>query len=123
MRFRPFSLAILAGYSAFAFQAVFSAAVSQSDLLVTNGTSSASANTDVTFRGNFLTSAQNVLFSVMAVVTVGVFVILGYRLITAHGNPEEFKKAWIAIAYAAAGLAIIPASYAAVRILSGLNIS
>lgn len=106
-----------------ATKAAYAAAVSQNDLLVTNGTSSANANTDVTFRGGFLTSAQNLLFSIMAVVSVGVFVVLGYRLVTAHGNPEEFKKAWVSVAYAAVGLALIPAAYAAVKIVSGLNVS
>lgn len=51
-------------------------AVSRDAMLVDGGNSSANASTDVTFKGNFLTTAQNLMFSVMAIVTVGVFVFL-----------------------------------------------
>jgi hypothetical protein len=98
-------------------------AISQEAMLVEGGDASASAASDVTFRGNFLTSAQNLLFSFVAIVTVGVFVYLGFKLVSARGNEEEFKKTWVAISYAVVGLALIPAAYAIVRIMSGFNIS
>lgn len=97
-------------------------AVSKEAMLVDGGDASANASTDVTFKGNFLTSAQNLMFSVMAIVTVGVFVILGTKLFMARGNEEEFKKAWVALSYAVVGLALIPASFAIVRIVTGFNI-
>lgn len=97
-------------------------AVSKEAMLVDGGDASANASTDVTFKGNFLTSAQNLMFSVMAIVTVGVFVVLGTKLFMARGNEEEFKKAWVALSYAVVGLALIPASYAIVRIVTGVNI-
>ncbi|MFB0965609.1 MAG: hypothetical protein QMC36_08250 [Patescibacteria group bacterium] len=97
-------------------------AVSKEAMLVDGGDASANASTDVTFKGNFLASAQNLMFSVMAIVTVGVFVYLGTKLVMARGNEEEFKKAWVALSYAVVGLALIPASYAIVRIVTGVNI-
>ena len=51
------------------------------------------------------------------------FIYLGFRLFTARGNEEEFKKAWIALAYAAVGLAVVPLSYIAVKIVLGFTIS
>lgn len=98
-------------------------AVSREAMLVEGGDASANASTDVTFLGNFLTSAQNVLFAVMAIVTVAVFVFLGFKLVSARGNEEEFKKAWVSLSYAVVGLALIPASYAIIRIVTGFNIS
>lgn len=109
------------GLSVFALTQVL--AVSKDAMLVDGGNSSANASTDVTFKGNFLTTAQNLMFSVMAIVTVGVFVFLGVKLVMARGNEEEFKKAWVALSYAVVGLALIPAAYAIVRIVTGLNIN
>lgn len=109
------------GLSVFAISRV--GAVSKDAMLVDGGNASANGSTDVTFQGNFLTSAQSLMFSLMAIVSVGVFVFLGYKLMTAQGNEEEFKKAWVALTYAVIGLALIPASYAIVRIVSGVNIN
>lgn len=120
MKVRNFAKTALA-LSVFALSKV--SAISRDAMLVEGGNASASANTDVTFRGNFLVSAQNLLFSVVAIVTVGVFVYLGFKLVSARGNEEEFKKAWVAFTYAVVGLALIPAAYAIVRIISGFNIS
>lgn len=109
------------GLSVFAISRV--SAVSRDAMLVDGGNSSANASTDVTFKGNFLSTAQNLMFSVMAIVAVGVFVFLGVKLVMARGNEEEFKKAWVALSYAVVGLALIPAAYAIVRIVTGLNIN
>ncbi len=98
-------------------------AASREAMLVEGGLASANSSTDVTFVGNVLPSLQNLLFSIMAVVTVGVFVYLGFKLVSARGNEEEFKKAWIALTYAVVGLALIPASYAIIRIVTGFNIT
>lgn len=118
-RFAAASKSALA-LSVFALSRV--SAVSKEAMLVDGGDASANASTDVTFKGNFLASAQNLMFSVMAIVTVGVFVYLGTKLVMARGNEEEFKKAWVALSYAVVGLALIPASYAIVRIVTGVNI-
>jgi hypothetical protein len=109
------------GLTVFAISRV--SAVSKDAMLVDGGNSSANASTDVTFKGNFLSTAQNLMFSVMAIVTVGVFVFLGVKLVMARGNEEEFKKAWVALSYAVVGLALIPAAYAIVRIVTGFNIN
>lgn len=109
------------GLSVFAISRA--SAVSRDAMLVDGGDASANASTDVTFKGNFLSTAQNLMFSVMAIVAVGVFVFLGVKLVMARGNEEEFKKAWVALSYAVVGLALIPAAYAIVRIVTGLNIN
>lgn len=43
---------------------------------------------------------------------------MGFKLISARGNEEEFKKAWIALVYVVMGLTIPPLSYVAVRIVT-----
>lgn len=110
-------------FAAIAFQASAVHAISRGDMLVGGGDASANGSTGVTFRSGFLSSAQNFLFSMVAIVAVAVFVYLGFKLVSARGNEEEFKKAWVALTYAVVGLALIPASYAIVRILTGFNIS
>lgn len=115
------SFFFLVGLSAFVQNRAFAA--SREAMLVDGGLASANSSTDVTFVGSILPSLQNLLFSVMAIVTVGVFVYLGFKLVSARGNEEEFKKAWVALAYAVVGLALIPASYAIIRIVTGFNIT
>lgn len=58
----------------------------------------------------------------LAITAVGVFIYLGFRLFTARGNEEDFKKAWTALAYAVVGLAIVPLSYVAVKIVLGFTL-
>ncbi len=48
-------------------------------------------------------------------------IFIGFRLFTAKGDPEEFKKAWIALIYVVVGLTIAPLAYAVVRIVTGFN--
>lgn len=62
------------GLSVFAISRV--SAVSKDAMLVDGGDASANASTDVTFKGNFLSTAQNLMFSVMAIIAVAVFVFL-----------------------------------------------
>ena len=75
------------------------------------------------FGRNFLASGQSFLFGVLGVVAVGVFIYLGFKLFSAQGNEEEFKKAWKALVYAVIGLALIPASFAIVKVVTGFDIN
>ncbi len=78
-------------------------------------------NADVTFLHDLLPRAQEIAFSLVAIVAVGVFVWIAFRLFSARGNEEEFKKAWLSLVYAAVGIALVPAAYALVKIVTGLN--
>jgi len=49
-------------------------------------------------------------------------VVLGFKLITARGNPEEFKKALNTFIYAVVGIFIVSFAFAAVRLVAGLNL-
>jgi len=40
----------------------------------------------------------------------------------ARGNPEEFKKALMSFMYAVIGIFIVAFSWAAVRLIAGLNL-
>jgi hypothetical protein len=119
--FRIFLRVLPASLAAAAYSAA--SAISQYDLTVGGGNASASPDTGVTFKDTILPHVQSFAFTVVGVVAVGVFVWIGYRLVSAHGNEEEFKKAWVSLTYAVVGLALIPAAYAIVRIVSGLTVN
>ena len=57
----------------------------------------------------------------LGIITVSVFLYIGYMLFTAQGKEEDFKKAWTALVYAVIGLAVIPLAYIAVKIVTGFN--
>jgi hypothetical protein len=40
------------------------------------------------------------MIGLLGIITVSVFLFIGYHLFTAKGNEEDFKKAWIALVYA-----------------------
>ena len=63
----------------------------------------------------------DLIFSLLIVIWIGVFLYFGYRLVMARWNPEELKKVLIWFVYAIVWLAIIPLSYAIVRIVSSLS--
>lgn len=75
----------------------------------------------MTIQDNFLKTIQSYLLGAYVVVAIGSMVFIGYRLFTAKGDPEEFKKAWIALVYIVIGLTIAPLAYVAVRIVSGFS--
>lgn len=82
---------------------------------------------DVSWEGteivsSFFTGLQDTILSFMFVISIGVFLFIGFRLVVARGNPEEFKKAWMQFLYAVIGIAIVSLAYAAVTLVQGLNI-
>ncbi len=61
------------------------------------------------------------MLGLLGIVSVSVFLYIGYMLFTAQGKEEEFKKAWTALIYAVIGLAVIPLAYIAVKIVTGFT--
>ncbi|MDA9129317.1 pilin [Candidatus Gracilibacteria bacterium] len=83
--------------------------------------------------GNILSGDQTVLDRILAFIRDGIFELLfafalivflyiGFKLIIARGNPEEFKKTLNSFVYAVLGLFIIAFAWAAVRLVAGLSI-
>lgn len=62
------------------------------------------------------------MIGLLGIVSVSVFLYIGYNLFTAQGKEEEFKKAWVALVYAIIGLAVIPLAYIAVKIFTGFSL-
>ncbi len=90
-------------------------------LQVGGGDNSANSSTNVTFRDNFLKNIQVYMLGLLGIVSVSVFLYIGFMLFTAQGKEDEFKKAWTALIYAVIGLAVIPLAYIAVKIVTGFT--
>lgn len=71
-----------------------SAKVSKNDLLVGGGDNSALADTNVTIRENFLRVIGTYMIGLLGIVSVAVFLYLGFILFSANGHEDDFKKAW-----------------------------
>lgn len=65
--------------------------------------------------------AKDFLFSILAIVSIAVFVFYGFKLVVARWSEEEFKKALTGFLYVVIGLAIIPLAWWAVKIISTLK--
>lgn len=61
------------------------------------------------------------IFALMALIAIGMFLYIWAKLVVARWNPEEFKKALMAFLYAVIGIFIVAFSWAAVRLIAGLN--
>lgn len=99
----------------------YSRGVSRNMLQVGGGDNSANGSTQVTFRDNFLRNIQVYIMGLLGIVSVSVFLYIGYMLFTAQGKEEDFKNAWKALTYAVVGLAIIPLAYIVVKIVTGFT--
>lgn len=95
--------------------------VTQSLLQVSGGDNSANSSTNVTFREHFFKNIQIYFMGLLGIVSVSVFLYIGYMLFTAQGKEEEFKKAWTALIYAVIGLAVMPLAYIVVKIVTGFT--
>ena len=62
------------------------------------------------------------MIGMLGIVSVSVFLYLGYTLFTANGKEEDFKKAWKGLTYAVVGLAVIPLAYIVVKIVTGFTL-
>ena len=95
--------------------------VNQNDLLVAGGDTTV-AGTNVTLQGNFFKTIQTYMIGLLGIISVSVFIFIGYSLFTAQGKEEDFKNAWKALTYAVVGLAVIPLSYIVVKIFTGFTL-
>lgn len=68
-----------------------------------------------------LVYAKDFLFSILAIVSIAVFIYFWFKLVTARWNEEEFKKALMWFLYAIIWLAIIPLAWWVVKIVSTLK--
>ncbi|MCH2188503.1 pilin [Candidatus Gracilibacteria bacterium] len=65
----------------------------------------------------------NSLSTLLVAIAIGMFLFIGFRLVAARGNPEEFSKAMKSFVFAIIGLFIVAAAWAVVRITAGLSIN
>lgn len=69
-----------------------------------------------------LWSLRDFIFAILIVISVGMFLYIGWRLIVARWNPEEFSKALKSFIYAAVWIFIVLFAWAAVSLVSWLNL-
>lgn len=95
--------------------------VTQSLLQVGGGDNSANSSTNVTLKDNFLKNIQVYFMGLLGIVSVSVFLYIGFMLFTAQGKEEEFKNAWKSLIYVVIGLAVMPLAYIVVKIVTGFT--
>ena len=66
--------------------------------------------------------ARDGIFALMAVVAIGMFLFIGWKLLMARGNAEEFKKALMSFIYTAIGIFVVAAAWAIVKLIAGINL-
>jgi hypothetical protein len=64
---------------------------------------------------------RDFIFDLVWIAAIGVFLYFGFKMISAQWNPEELKKVLIWFLYAVIWLAIIPLSWAMVKLVSSLD--
>ena len=69
----------------------------------------------------FLVFLKALLFNILWILVVGAFIYVWYTFVTARGNPEEFKKAWIQTIYIVVGIALVSSAWWIVSLISGLD--
>jgi len=60
------------------------------------------------------------IFGLLALITIGLFLYIGWKLVKADWNPEEMKKAFKNLVHIIIWLFIVAASFAIVKIVAGL---
>ena len=61
------------------------------------------------------------IFWLLAVIAIGLFIYIGWKLVKADWNPEEMKKAFMNLVHIIIWLFVVAAAYAIVSIVSGLS--
>jgi hypothetical protein len=69
-----------------------------------------------------LTWIRDSIETLIPILAIGVFLFIGIRIALAKWNAEEFKKAWLQMIYAVVGIFVVGFAWAAVKLVSGLNI-
>jgi len=71
---------------------------------------------------SLFTYIKDSIFWLLALIAIAVFLFIWARLVIARWNPEEFKKALMQFIYAIVWLFIVAFAWAAVKIISNLNL-
>ena len=66
--------------------------------------------------------ARDSIFGLLAFISISVFIFMWARLVMARWNSEELKKVLIQFVYSIVGLTIVALSWAAVQLVSSLNL-
>lgn len=61
------------------------------------------------------------IFGLLALITIGLFIYIGWKLVKADWNPEEMKKAFMNLVHIIIWLFIVAVSFALVKMVAGLN--
>ncbi len=65
---------------------------------------------------------KTTIFDILALIVIGTFLFIGYKILMARWKPEEFKKAFMMLIYAVLGLLFVSLSWVIVVFISGLKI-
>lgn len=63
------------------------------------------------------------IFGIMVLIIIWMFLFIGFRLIIARGQPEEFGKAMKSLVYVIVWIFVVSIAWLAVRLISWLNIN
>lgn len=85
-------------------------------------TASTAGETGTNFLDQILGFVRDSIFTLLVLIAIGMFLFIGWRLIVARWNPEEFKKALQSFIYAAVWIFLVAFAYAIVRLVAGLDI-
>ena len=61
------------------------------------------------------------IFGVLAIISVGIFIYIGFMLLKAEWNPDEMKKAFVTLIHVVVGLFIVAASWWIVKMVWAIN--
>lgn len=61
------------------------------------------------------------IFWILAVISIGAFIYIGFMLVKAQWNPEELKKAFMSLIHVIIGLFIVVIAWALVTMVSGIS--
>jgi len=85
-------------------------------------TASTAGETGTNFLDQILGFVRDSIFTLLVLIAIGMFLFIGWRLIVARWNPEEFKKALKSFVYAIVGIFVVSVAWAIVRLVSGIEI-
>ena len=89
---------------------------------VLNGVTSTNGSNKQYQLDSIFSYIRDSIFGLMGLIAIGVFLYIGFKLISARWNPEEFKKALNTFIYAVIGIFIVSFAFAAVRLIAGIDI-
>ena len=64
---------------------------------------------------------KETIFYLLMIISVWAFLFVGFKLIMAKWNPEEFKKAFLNFIYVVVGIVFVSLAYVLVSLVSGVQ--